>query len=61
MQVRNEDITTPEPQLEGTVVNWMKCHTITDLEIMANEIEGQGSDPSEIRKLINDLKVMKKE
>jgi hypothetical protein len=60
MQVRNEDFATPEPALEGTVVDWMKRHTINDLEIMANELEGQGMNAREVRKLIDDLKVMNK-
>jgi hypothetical protein len=55
MRMRYEETNSLELPLETTVVDWMKCHTIHDLKIMAAEMERQGQNVGELRHLIDDL------
>jgi hypothetical protein len=44
--------------LDPEIVDWMKNHTIGDLEEMAERMESEGSDVSEVRRFIGDLRTM---
>lgn len=54
--MRHEETKSLELPSETTVVDWMKCHTINDLKIMAKDLERQGQNVEELRRLIDELK-----
>jgi hypothetical protein len=56
--MRYEETKSLELTSETTVVNWMKCHTIHDLKIMAVDLERQGQNVEELRHLIDDLNLI---
>ena len=47
-----------EAELDPEIVDWMKNHTIADLEEIAERLELEGSDSTEMRRCIVDLRGM---
>ena len=58
MHVRYDKRPNLEISLDPAVIRWMKRHTIKDLDIMAQKMERQGEDVTDLRGLIADLHVM---
>lgn len=58
MQMRRNEESLVEMNIDGHVVEWMKTHTITDLKLMAFEMDQHGEDTLPMWDLINELKVM---
>ncbi len=48
----------PGVSMDPTIVSWMKSHTINDVLNIAQQLERDGSDVTEIRSFIDDLRSM---
>lgn len=58
MQMRRNEDSLVEEQIDGQVEEWMKTHTITDLKLMAFTMDQHGEDTLPVWDFINDLRII---
>jgi len=58
MQMRRNEDSLVEAQIDDHVEEWMKTHTITDLKLMAFNMDQHGEDTLPVWDFINDLRII---